>query len=111
MTCGRLIFSVPSAAPRNVIVTSVNATFIEISWSPPEVEKQHGLIISYKIIIFREMTHSKIQKLSSSLIPSSVTTWSNNKLSSNVDYMVHIKAGTSKGFGPSAIIHKKSEGL
>ena len=111
MTCGPFLFSVPSAAPRNVVITSVNATFIRISWSPPEAEKQNGLIISYEVVTFCETSGSKIKKLSSSLIPSSVTSWSNNKLGSHVGYIFYIKAGTAKGFGPSAIIYKKSQGM
>ena len=111
MTCGTFIFSVPFAAPRNVVVTSVNATFVRISWSLPEAEKQNGVIIGYEVATYGETSGSKIEKLSSSLMPSSVTSWSSNKLDSHVGYIFHIKAGTAKGFGPSAIIYKKSEGL
>ena len=62
------------------------------------------------MVAFRENPNSKIAKVSSSLIPWTVTSWSSTKLNSYTDYIFHVKAGNAKGFGPSVIIHKRTEG-
>ena len=44
-----LISSVPSAAPENLTGEAVSSTSITISWKPPPIEEQNGIIILYTI--------------------------------------------------------------
>ena len=47
----KLLIIVPSAPPQNVSVFAVNSTSIFVSWRPPIVTDQNGLIISYNISV------------------------------------------------------------
>ena len=41
--------SVPSAPPQNVTGEAVNSTAIIVSWKPPPITEQNGIIILYTI--------------------------------------------------------------
>ncbi|KAL1128889.1 hypothetical protein AAG570_013423, partial [Ranatra chinensis] len=42
---------VPSAAPTNIVLESLNSTAIRVSWSPPPPQHINGILLGYKIHI------------------------------------------------------------
>lgn len=101
----------PTAAPRDVAFTSVTPTSIEITWSPPDAERQNGVIVMYEIEVYHEVSGVILEKLTRSLMRANTTSWKISHLSPRTDYIFHIKAGTLGGFGPAVIVHKRSEGM
>lgn len=41
--------SVPTAAPRNVVVHGTTATQLDVTWEPPPLDSQNGNIQGYKV--------------------------------------------------------------
>jgi hypothetical protein len=107
-----LIFlSAPTAPPKDVIFKSVTTTSIEITWSPPDEEKQNGIIAMYEVEMYQEMSGSIVEKVTKSLMRvENTTVWKISHLSPRTDYIFHIRAGTAGGFGPAVIVHKRSGG-
>ena len=88
----------------------MSSNSIEIVWGAPDIETQNGVIVMYEVTVYQEMSDSKVQKITSSLMRANTTLWKVYDLSSLTDYIFHIKAGTAEGFGPAVIIHKRSDG-
>jgi len=44
-----LLAVVPSAPPQNISGKSLNSTAIEVSWTPPPVDKLNGKIVGYRV--------------------------------------------------------------
>jgi len=42
--------SAPSAAPRQVQGRAVNSTIILVTWSPPPVARQNGVVVHYRLL-------------------------------------------------------------
>ena len=100
----------PSAPPRDVAIRSVSSDSIEIVWAAPDAELRNGVIVTYEVMVYQEMSNSKVKKIMSSLMNANTTLWKVSNLSPRTDYIFHIKAGTMEGFGPAVIIHKRSDG-
>ena len=91
-------------------IRSVSADSIEMMWDAPDKRSRNGVIVSYEVIVYEEILHSKVKKIRSTLMPANTTLWIVHGLSPLTDYIFHIKAGTVQGFGPAVIIHKRSDG-
>ncbi|KAM4702558.1 roundabout homolog 3 isoform 1-T1 [Rhinophrynus dorsalis] len=89
---------VPSAPPQAVAVVTVgtnNSTNISISWEPPPVEHQNGIIQDYRIWCLGNETRYHINKTVDGTIHSTVI----KGLIPGVLYRVEVAASTSAGFG------------
>ena len=100
----------PTAPPNDVTFKSVTTTSIEITWSPPDHEKQNGIIAMYEIEVYQEMAGLIVKKITKSLMRGKTTVWKISNLSPRTDYIFYLRAGTTGGFGPAVIVHKRSEG-
>ena len=58
-----LISSVPSAPPQNVTGEAVNSTAIVVSWKPPPITEQNGIIILYTIRLLEVPTQRPLSYL------------------------------------------------
>ena len=105
-----LNFSAPTAPPKNVIFKSVTPTSIQITWSPPDPEKQNGVIAMYEVEVYQEMSGMIVEIITRSLMHANTTVWKISNLSPRTDYIFHVRAGTAGGYGPAVIVHKRSEG-
>ena len=108
--CDFYIFSAPDAPPKNVAIRFVSSESIEIMWAPPDKEKRNGVIVGYEVVVYQEMSDSKVEKIKSSTMRANTTVWKVGDLSPQTDYIIHIKAATLDGFGPAVIVHKRSDG-
>ncbi|XP_028401484.1 phosphatidylinositol phosphatase PTPRQ-like [Dendronephthya gigantea] len=100
----------PSAPPKDVTIRSTTSSSIEIIWTAPDIEKQNGILAMYEVVVYQELSDSKVEKISSSSMSANTTIWKVDNLSPLTDYIFHIKAGTVEGFGPAVIVHKRSDG-
>lgn len=46
----------PSASPQNLQVNVVNSTFASVSWIPPSIDQQNGIITHYTVILYNDET-------------------------------------------------------
>lgn len=82
----------PSAPPRNVYITVINDTSLEISWSPPLKGDQNGDITFYRIRYNISTTNSIVESISTNHILSG--------LSAFTVYGIEVRANTIIGAGP-----------
>ena len=85
----------PSAAPLNVTVTTVNPSSLEVSWQPPPVQDQNGVITGYMLQYTRVGTSDTM-----SVTVTSGTTRTISRLVAFVEYSVEVAAMTVNGTGP-----------
>uniref|UniRef100_A0A3B3SB02 Roundabout, axon guidance receptor, homolog 2 (Drosophila) n=1 Tax=Paramormyrops kingsleyae TaxID=1676925 RepID=A0A3B3SB02_9TELE len=88
----------PSAPPQQVTVLTVgnqNSTSISISWDPPPVDHQNGIIQEYKIWCLGNETRFHVNKTVDAAIRSVVVAG----LQAGVLYRVEVAASTSAGVG------------
>ena len=85
----------PTAAPRNFTAVVNSAFEAGLSWSPPVVDKQNGVITNYVINITEDATGDEFQESSSS---TSLTI--DDDLRPYYTYTCIIAAETSAGLGP-----------
>ena len=79
-------------------------------WTAPDVRKRNGILAMYEVVVYQELSDSKVEKITSSSMSANTTIWKVDNLSPLTDYIFHIKAGTVEGFGPAVIVHKRSDG-
>lgn len=87
--------SAPSAAPLNISVNVLSSTSVQLSWSPPHLMHQNGLIQSYSILVHEQPTNSTTLTQQSFQHNSIVIT----SLHPNYDYTLSVAAHTV-GLGP-----------
>ncbi|XP_041067298.1 roundabout homolog 2 isoform X2 [Carcharodon carcharias] len=88
----------PSAPPQSVTVMMVgnhNSTSISVSWDPPPLEQQNGIIQEYKIWCLGNATRFHINKTVDAAIRSVVI----GSLLPGVQYRVQVAASTGAGVG------------
>lgn len=105
-----LYISAPTAPPKNVTFKSVTTSSIQITWAPPDPEKQNGVIAMYEVEVYQEMSGMIVEIITRSLMHANTTVWKISNLSPRTDYIFHVRAGTAGGYGPAVIVHKRSEG-
>ncbi|XP_075046491.1 roundabout homolog 3 isoform X4 [Mixophyes fleayi] len=89
---------VPSAAPQSVAVVTVgtsNSTNISITWEPPPVEHQNGIIQDYRIWCLGNESRYHINRTVDGAMHSTVI----RGLVPGILYHVEVAASTSAGFG------------
>ncbi|XP_063799817.1 roundabout homolog 3 isoform X4 [Pseudophryne corroboree] len=89
---------VPSAAPQSVAVVTVgtsNSTNISITWEPPPVEHQNGIIQDYRIWCLGNESRYHINRTVDGALHSTVI----RGLVPGILYRVEVAAATSAGFG------------
>ena len=84
----------PSGVPQNFTVNSESAYSAIVSWSPPPVEEQNGIIIGYVISVTEDETGDTFQ------LPVTATVVTINNLRPYHTYTCVIAAETSVGLGP-----------
>ena len=93
-----IIFIVPTQSPANFVSSVLSSSSVSLSWNPPPVESQNGIIISYHLNITTLATGSV------TLYTSYDTTIQVNGLVPYTTYTCLIAAETSIGRGPYTTI-------
>ena len=89
----------PSGPPQNVSSVVISSTKIYLSWSPPLINQQNGLIQSYTITIYEIDTNTTIQQ-HQNVIYNTITL---TNLHPNYQYVLSVAAYTV-GLGPSSSV-------
>ena len=85
---------VPSGYPENIGVSNITPSSAVISWSPPPLDQQNGLIIQYTVNMTEIRSGETFQ------LVSFTTQITANELSPFTTYSVVIEAYTAVGSGP-----------
>lgn len=93
--------SVPSAPPQDITCTSPSSTSILVSWAPPPLEFQNGVITGYSI----QYSTTEGNKISKRIdgIPSQSSPYLLENLEKWTEYGITIRAQTEAGDGPESL--------
>ena len=98
-----LISSAPTAVPTNFKVRAISSTIVNVTWDPPPIYDQNGIITNYT---FTYRGVERDTKLVTYVIPvvngSSYDEPVMFDLEENTEYMVTVRASTIVGNGPVA---------
>uniref|UniRef100_A0A8D0GEC5 Receptor-type tyrosine-protein phosphatase S n=1 Tax=Sphenodon punctatus TaxID=8508 RepID=A0A8D0GEC5_SPHPU len=98
----RTMQSKPSAPPQDISCTSPSSTSILVSWQPPPVEKQNGIITAYSIkYIGIDGEDNKPHEILG--IASDTTQYLLEQLEKWTEYRISVTAHTDVGPGPESL--------
>jgi hypothetical protein len=103
-------FVVPSGTPVGISVPSFNESSVTVEWKPPEQNKVHGILSSYKIEIYEQLDDGYLKMVSNETVASAILTFTFGNLKEKTEYIVEVMAGTAVGFGPPTVVHQKTSG-
>ncbi|RDD47522.1 Hemicentin-1 [Trichoplax sp. H2] len=97
--------SVPSSSPQNINIVPGQflATSAIISWAPPAVKYQNGIITKYKISYMIDNPLIVAKKPAVIVINDNVTQYMLENLIPVQNYTIQVAASTTVGFGPYSI--------
>lgn len=61
-----IYYAVPSSLPRNVVAITLTSRSVRVSWEPPLVEQQNGVIQYYLVMVMVQQTRASFSLNSSS---------------------------------------------
>lgn len=93
--------SVPSAPPQDITCTSSSSTSIVVSWAPPPLEFQNGIITGYTIQ-YSNTEGIKVSKRIERITPESSSYLLEN-LQKWTEYGITVRAQTEAGEGPESL--------
>ena len=88
--------TVPVASPLGISETPLSPNVLQISWSPPSMESQNGIITGYFINVSATETADRLQFMA----PGDVTSLNVSSLHADYTYHYVIAAATVEGMGP-----------
>ena len=96
----------PSAAPVSLSGMNLTSTNLSISWEPPPIDDQNGIILGYNVTYTPDNGVSKDTTTNDTMIVI-------NDLLIYTDYNVSVAAHTSVGTGPfdSIVVRTDSSGI
>lgn len=98
----RTMQSKPSAPPQDISCTSPSSTSILVSWQPPPVEKQNGIITQYSIKYTAvDGEDDKAHEILG--IPADTTKYLLEQLEKWTEYRITVTAHTDVGPGPESL--------
>lgn len=92
----------PSAPPQDISCTSPSSTSILVSWKPPPVEKQNGIITEYSIK-YIEIDGEDVKPHEILGISSDSTQYLLEQLEKWTEYRISVTAHTDVGPGPESL--------
>ena len=93
----KIIIIVPTSSPKDLSVIVLNSVDVQISWNPPSLSEQNGIISSY----FLSVTDSETEVAFTPLITNMMSTTFGG-LVPYTTYYCTVAAYTSVGSGPFA---------
>lgn len=96
----------PSSAPRSCIIKFLNATQIHLTWSAPAREHHNGILTKYQLEFLPESWSSSSKRII--LLPAKTKFHKEKNLQPYMRYVIHLRAKTIAGVGPSAILNART---
>lgn len=93
--------SVPSAPPQDITCTTPSSTSILVSWAPPPLEFQNGIITGYSIQ-YSTTDGNKVSKRIDGISPDGSSYLLEN-LAKWTEYGITVRAQTEAGDGPESL--------
>ena len=90
----------PEAPPRNVTITVLSSTSVQLSWEPPIPTAHNGILRTYRILIVNNNNNNNNNDNSAILVDSSVTTHNISNLTPFTNYSFQVRAENNAGVGP-----------
>ena len=91
----------PDSPPGNLVTSSTRRNEIDVSWDPPPLEEQNGIITHYNVCYEVEGGTQTEQCV---VVPPSLTsTTLTVGISTGTTYLIRIAAATSVGLGPFSV--------
>ncbi|XP_041117782.1 receptor-type tyrosine-protein phosphatase delta-like isoform X5 [Polyodon spathula] len=88
---------VPSGFPQNIVADSPTSTTFQLSWQPPGLSDQNGVIVKYTVLYKDINSPSNPSEL---IVMPPETTVKISGLKADTTYDIKVRAYTSKGAGP-----------
>ena len=96
------MFIVPTAIPSNFLTYAVTPTIIKLSWDPPPLDLQNGVITSYTLTYRGIQRDTTLETVNVSVVNGTYVLPILTGLEENTDYLVNVSANTIIGTGPPA---------
>ena len=90
--------SVPSGPPLSITVTSSQPNVFILSWTPPDISLQNGIIISYTYYCTELGDSNKVGRRT---VTSTTAVITNTMIKAYTDYICFVSAANSIGSGPN----------
>ena len=95
----------PSGPPHLVMAQDITATSLNLVWSPPEERHRNGIITEYGVCYQEASLGTSCEntvRVPMEQLSYRITTG----LRPNTEFMFIVKAATSRGWGPNAVIYE-----
>uniref|UniRef100_A0A8D2IZ62 Sidekick cell adhesion molecule 1 n=1 Tax=Varanus komodoensis TaxID=61221 RepID=A0A8D2IZ62_VARKO len=90
----------PAMAPQNIQINALSASQLEVTWDPPPVDSQNGIIQGYKVYYWEEGSQNDTEKVKVLFLPETSIRLKN--LTSYSKYLACISAFNAAGDGPKS---------
>ena len=98
------MFVVPTAVPANFLTTAITPTIIKVSWDPPPIYFQNGVITSYTLTYIGVQRDTTLETVTVSVVNGTYVLPILTGLQENTDYSITLRANTIVGPGPSTTL-------
>ena len=96
----------PSGGPTRVFIKEIGPTALEVAWSPPEVEKRNGIIVSYRLCSKKVSDNSPCHNIV--IVGGSEGQLPIAGLKPYTWYTVSVEASTIGGYGPPTVVRYRT---
>ena len=96
------MFIVPTTIPSNFLTYAVTSTVIKLSWDPPPLYFQNGVITSYTLTYRGIQRDTTLETVNVSVVNGTYVLPILTGLEEYTDYLVEVSANTINGTGPPA---------
>ncbi|KAI6660982.1 Phosphatidylinositol phosphatase PTPRQ-like [Oopsacas minuta] len=91
---------VPSAFPTNFLLKAISPTIVKVSWDPPPINDQNGVITTYTLTYMGLERDQELETMIITVLNGTYVLPILIGLEENTNYFVTLNANTSEGAGP-----------
>ena len=100
------MFVVPTAVPANFLTTAITPTIINVSWYPPPIYFQNGVITNYTLTYIGVQRDKTLKNVTVSVVNGTYVLPILTGLQENTDYSITLRANTIVGPGPTVTLYQ-----
>ena len=90
--------SAPSGPPLSINITSSQPNVFILSWTPPDISLQNGIIISYTYYCTELGDSNEVDRMT---VTTTIAAITNTMIKAYTEYICFVSAATSIGSGPN----------